>query len=81
MISKLPGLLQAAQIDQKTLATQTGLSPTTIGKIFRGHFDRIDNHTIKVLAKYFELRSISQLIEIEWEDGDGHLIPHQPPSD
>jgi DNA-binding Xre family transcriptional regulator len=49
IISKLPELMIQKGLDQKTLAAKTGLSPTTVGKIYRGHFDRIDNHTIKTL--------------------------------
>ncbi|NER93416.1 MAG: helix-turn-helix transcriptional regulator [Symploca sp. SIO1B1] len=70
VISKLPELMQTQELDQKTLASKTGLSPTTVGKLYRGHFDRIDNHTITTLCKYFGLRSISGLIEIEWEEDD-----------
>lgn len=71
MISKLPELMKSQQgLDQKTLAAKTGLSPTTVGKLYRGHFDRIDNHTVTVLCRFFGLRTISDLIEIEWEDSD-----------
>jgi len=71
VISKLPELMKSHQgLDQKTLAAKTGLSPTTVGKLYRGHFDRIDNHTVTTLCRFFGLRSISDLIEIEWEDSD-----------
>ncbi|MEQ9549397.1 MAG: helix-turn-helix transcriptional regulator [Coleofasciculus sp. G3-WIS-01] len=70
VISKLPTLMKQKSLNQKTLAAQTGLSPTTVGKLCRNHFDRIDNHTVKTLCKYFGLRSISELIEIEWEKDD-----------
>ena len=70
MISKLPQLMEAAGIDQKTLAAQTGLSATTVGKMYRGHFQRVDNHTIEALCLYFGLRKLDDLIAIEWEDGD-----------
>ena len=71
VICKLPELMKArVGLDQKTLAAQTGLSPTTVGKLYRGHFDRIDNHTVKTLCKYFGLKTISDLIEVEWEDDD-----------
>lgn len=71
MISKLPELMkQVKDLNQKTLAAQVGLSPTTVGKLYRGHFDRIDNHTVKALCKYFGLKSINELIEIEWEEDD-----------
>ena len=70
MISKLPDLMKVAGLDQKTVAARTGLSPTTVGKLYRCHFDRVDNHTIKTLCVFFGLKSISELIEIEWEDTD-----------
>lgn len=70
MISKLPELMSQRGLDQKTLAAKTGLSPTTVGKLYRGHFDRIDNHTVKTLCLFFGLKSISDLIDIEWEDTD-----------
>jgi len=57
-------------LDQKVLAVETGLSPTTVGKIYRGQFSRVDNNTIMVLCLYFELKTISDLIEIEWEQDD-----------
>ena len=70
MICKLPQLMEQEGIDQKTLAAKTGLSPTTVGRLYRGHFDRIDNNTVTTLCKYFDLRSISELIEIKWEKDD-----------
>lgn len=69
--SKLPELMKLSpNLDQKTLAARTGLSPTTVGKLYRGHFDRIDNHTVTTLCKFFGLESINQLIEIEWQEDD-----------
>jgi putative transcriptional regulator len=70
IISKLPTLMDSKGLDQKTLAVETGLSPTTVGKIYRGQFNRIDNNTVMVLCQYFELKTISELIEIEWEKDD-----------
>jgi DNA-binding Xre family transcriptional regulator len=71
VICKLPELIKArGGLDQKTIAAQTGLSPTTVGKLYRGHFDRIDNHTVEALCKYFGLKTISDLIEVEWEEDD-----------
>jgi DNA-binding Xre family transcriptional regulator len=68
--SKLPALMSDRGVDQKTVAAATKLSPTTVGKLYRSHFDRIDNHTIVQLCKYFEIKSLDQLIEIVWEDED-----------
>jgi DNA-binding Xre family transcriptional regulator len=62
--SKLPILMQKKDVDQKTVAAATGLSPTTVGKLYRNHFDRIDNHTVIQLCKYFELTKLDDLIEL-----------------
>lgn len=70
MKSKLPELMKAKAVDQKTVAAATGLSPTTVGKLYRSHFDRIDNNTVIQLCKYFGLRTLDQLIELVWEEGD-----------
>lgn len=68
--SRLPELMAAAGVDQKTLAAETGLSPTTVGKLYRGHFNRIDNHTVVALLKRFKLTQLDDLIEVVMEDGD-----------
>lgn len=68
--SKLPELMKQRGLDQKTLAAKTGLSPTTVGKLYRNHFDRIDNHTVTTLCKYFGLRQLDELIEVVWEEDD-----------
>lgn len=57
-------------LDQKTLAAQTGLSPTTVGKVYHGQFNRIDNHTVKTLCLYFGLKTISDLIDIQWDQDE-----------
>jgi DNA-binding Xre family transcriptional regulator len=68
--SKLPALMSEKGVDQKTVAAATKLSPTTVGKLYRSHFDRIDNHTIIQLCKYFEIKSLDQLIELAWDEED-----------
>ena len=68
--TKLPELMKARGLDQKTLAAHTGLSPTTVGKLYRNHFDRLDNHTITTLCKYFGLKKLDDLIQIVWEEDD-----------
>ena len=65
VISKLKHLCERDGISQKRLAEVTGISPTTIGKIYRSHFDRIDCNTVTVLCSHFRCRSINELIEIE----------------
>ena len=64
---KLLDLMRLKGIDQKTLAAETKISPTTIGKLCRNHSDRIDVSTVETLCKYFKLQSISELIEVVWE--------------
>lgn len=70
MKSKLPDLMKKRGVDQKTVAAATGLSPTTVGKLYRSHFDRIDNNTVIALCKYFDLRRLDDLIELVWEPED-----------
>jgi len=70
MKSKLPYLLQKQGIDQKTLAARTGLSPTTVGKIYNNHFKALETHTVTTLMKYFKLKRIDDLIEVVLEDED-----------
>lgn len=70
MRSKLPALMKEKGVDQKTVAAATGLSPTTVGKLYRSHFDRIDNHTVIQLCRYFQIRKLDDLIEIVWESED-----------
>ena len=62
--SKLPELMEREGIDQKTLAAETGLSPTTVGKLYHSHFNRIDNHTVIVLCQRFKLSKLDDLIEL-----------------
>ena len=70
MRSKLRFLLEKQGIDQKTLAARTGLSPTTVGKIYNNHFKALETHTVATLMKYFKLKRIDDLIEVVWEDED-----------
>lgn len=67
MICRLKELLEKHNISQIGLAQETGLSPGTVGKLARSEFTRIDENTVIALCKYFNLNSISELIEIEWE--------------
>lgn len=70
MICKLKNLLEQHNISQIGLAQETGLSPGTVGKLARGEFTRIDENTVITLCKYFNLKSISELIEIEREPNE-----------
>ncbi len=57
------------QLSQRQLAKETGLSPTTVHKLFTNKFGRVDTHTIEVLCSYFDkdigdlfvLRSFSEV--------------------
>jgi DNA-binding Xre family transcriptional regulator len=69
--------MQARGLTQLVLADATGISPTTISKLSRGHFDRIDVKTTTTLCKHFGFKSISDLIEIEWEASDNATKPPQ----
>lgn len=62
-------------LDQKTLAFKTGLSPTTVGKFYRGQFNQIDNHTVTTLCRYFRLKTLSDLIDIQWDEDDVEGVP------
>jgi putative transcriptional regulator len=65
MICKLPQLMEVKGVNQKQLATATGLSPTTISKFYRNQLDRFDRNTVLKLCEFFECKSISELIDIE----------------
>lgn len=67
---KLKRLMEEKHISQLALAEATGLAPGTIGRLYRNQVTRIDETTLKALCKYFRLKSISDIFEIEWESGD-----------
>lgn len=43
-----------AQLSQRQLAKETGLSPTTINKLFTNKFERVDTRTVETLCDYFK---------------------------
>jgi len=67
--SKLPALMEKKGVDQKTVATATGLSPTTISKLYRNQIDRFDRKTLEELCKYFGCKRLDDLIGLV-EEGD-----------
>ena len=75
MNCKLKNLMEKREISQLALAEATGLAPGTIGRLYRNQVTRIDESTLKALCKYFQLKSISDVFEIEWEPSD---YDHQP---
>lgn len=68
MICKLKDLLEKNKISQLGLAQQTGLSPGTVGKLARGEFSRIDENTVITLCKFFNLKKLTDLIDIELDE-------------
>ena len=44
---------QEPALSQKQLASDTGLSPTTINQLFNNNFRRIDAGTVEALCEYF----------------------------
>jgi transcriptional regulator with XRE-family HTH domain len=62
---KVKDLMDSQGINQLRLAEETGLSPGTIGRLYRNQLTRIDSSTLVALAKYFGLKSVSQIIEFE----------------
>ena len=42
------------QLSQRRLAEETGLSPTTVHRLFTNNFGRVDTNTIEVLCNYFD---------------------------
>lgn len=66
--SKLAALMADKGINQQEVARATGLSPATVGKIYRDHFDQINNRTVTKLCEYFKLKKIDDLIELVPEE-------------
>ena len=64
MVCYLPNLMASRGINQKDLAVVTGLSPTTISKLYRNQIDRFDRKTLLILLDYFQCDSLSELLEI-----------------
>jgi|GEM_PF-1035564 putative transcriptional regulator len=67
---KLKELMDSQNITQTALAEKTGLSPGTIGRLYRNQVTRIDEKTVEALCRYFQIRNISDLFQIEWERAD-----------
>jgi DNA-binding Xre family transcriptional regulator len=62
--SNLPALMDARGVDQKTVAADTGLSPTTVSKFYRNQIDRFDRKTVEALCKYFQCTKLDDLIQL-----------------
>ncbi|NEQ26689.1 MAG: helix-turn-helix transcriptional regulator [Microcoleus sp. SIO2G3] len=70
VICKLKQLMDERGLNQLKLSQETGLSPTTIGNLYRNQvIRRIDCDTAEVLMDYFGLRTLSDLYERQ-KEGD-----------
>jgi transcriptional regulator with XRE-family HTH domain len=63
MICKLKNLMEAKGVNQSQLAKATGLAPSTVGRMYRNTLTRLEVVTLEKLKEYFELTSISELID------------------
>ena len=62
--SNLAALMKAKDVDQKTVAADTGLSPTTVSKLYRNQIDRFDRKTLEALCNYFQCTKLDDLIQL-----------------
>lgn len=62
--SNLAALMKAKDVDQKTVAADTGLSPTTVSKFYRNQIDRFDRKTVEALCSYFQCTKLDDLIQL-----------------
>lgn len=62
-VSKLGDLMATKGLNQSELSRATGLTHSTIRKFLKGQFDRLDGETVDALMRYFQLSSLSQLVE------------------
>ncbi len=58
------------QLSQRQLARETGLSPTTINKLFTNKFDRVDTRTIVTLCDYLKKEVGDLLVLREASEAD-----------
>lgn len=69
VICKLKQIMDEQGLTQIQVADATGLSPTTVGKLYRNQFERIDKDTLMALCKFFR-KGIGDLFEVVFEEGD-----------
>lgn len=69
VLCKLKRLMEDEGLNQLQVSEATGLSPTTVGKLYRNQFERIDKATLITLCKYFRV-GIEQLFEVVFEEED-----------
>lgn len=70
LVCKLSKLMASKRVAIATVADQTGLNVNTISRLYHNYFDRVDGKTIESLCRYFNLKSIDDLLEIDTEAGD-----------
>ncbi|BAD78961.1 unknown protein [Synechococcus elongatus PCC 6301] len=63
-------LMEERGLDQKSLAIAAGLGVTTVSRLYKNRFDRVDVTTLTKLCKFFQLKSVNELLDIEVEDED-----------
>lgn len=56
--------MDAKGMNQQDLVRATGLHAATVSKLYRNRFDRIDIATATTICQYFNLKSISELVEL-----------------
>ena len=66
---RLKDLMRGKGVDQKTVAADTGISPTTISKWARNNFSQIDTEIATKLMGYFGLTTLDDLFEVVLEPG------------
>ncbi|MEH2417338.1 helix-turn-helix domain-containing protein [Nostoc sp.] len=52
---RLKDLMQERGIPQTKIATDTGLSPNTVGKLFRNEISQVKVDTIVSICQYFDI--------------------------
>ncbi len=65
VLCKLKELMDEHGINQLELSEKTGLAPTTIGRLYRNQASRFDVVTLEKLAVFFELTTITELLELK----------------
>jgi len=49
----LKKFLEERELTQQRFAAAAGLSPTTVGQLYRNSFRRLDNGTVETVCKFF----------------------------
>ena len=62
----------------RTIAEETGLSPGAILRVKNLKMERVYLSTLERLCRYFDVKSLSELMEFVPDDGDGGKTANQP---